>query len=635
MRTRLLLSVAPILALTLLIVPMAAGARQTTPPASGVSAQRPDCPAPPVSPAGLTVILREPAPDDPDADDPRGDAVPPAERAAIGEVLTTWRICLASGDVPGLLGLFTPDGVRRLLGERSPFLGGPAGIRISILAVSQVERLADGRIAARVVVDPSSTGSAAPESLIVVVEQGEDRVWRFDNLRTPQEPVGVSGVAGPDSAAPPRALLRHPIAPGPGVPIHAPGPTVPMRGADAARTGIQVGPAPDTEPPERWRTPTGWHSDAQPVVARGLVYFGGFSLGERVPLLEAVDAASGGIRWQTSAPVAWAEFPDSPALAGEVLFAPVQAPVAGVLAVVAATGEPLWFSPFGFTSVTAPAADADAVYVAGWGVRNERDRMQNDASGTVFALDQRTGRERWRFLAPARFGTVSVGTDTVYVPSDRGLFAIDRSAGSKRWQARFSPGAGESATVAGDTLIFAGSEVTSGRTGVFALDAATGALRWRVDLPRTLSTRAGTSAANSLVFVTSWDMREDDPGRGSPALRAYELATGEERWVFEAIDSAVGDSEQPIGAGSITPPVVVADNVLFGVAVRASAPGPSGSVDGLYAVAIGSGELRWRASIATPIRSAPAVLDGKVYAMGGLRARGGTSGGNLFAFGSG
>jgi outer membrane protein assembly factor BamB len=371
------------------------------------------------------------------------------------------------------------------------------------------------------------------------------------------------------------------------------------------------------------------------VVARGLVYFGGFSLGERTPLLEGVDAASGGIRWQTTAPVAWAEFPDSPALTGEVLFAPVQAPVAGVLAVVAATGEPLWFSPFGFTSVTAPAADADTVYIAGWGVRNARDRMQNDASGSVFALDQRTGRERWRFLASARLGTVSVGTDTVYVPSDRGLLAIDRSSGRKRWQARFSPGAGESATVAGDTIVFAGSEITSGRTGVYALDAATGALRWRVDLPRAPGTRAGTSVANSLVFVTFWDMLEDDPGRGSPTLRAYELTSGAERWAFEAIDSADGGSEQPVGMGSITPPVVVGDNVLFGIAVDATAPGSSRNVDGLYAIAIGSGEVRWRASIGTPIRSAPAVLDGIVYAMGGPRARGGISGGTLFAFGSG
>jgi outer membrane protein assembly factor BamB len=31
-------------------------------------------------------------------------------------------------------------------------------------------------------------------------------------------------------------------------------------------------------------------------------------------------------------------------------------------------------------------------------------------------------------------------------------------------------------------VVFAGSEITSGKRGLFALDAATGALRWRVDL---------------------------------------------------------------------------------------------------------------------------------------------------------
>ena len=133
-----------------------------TPPA-----RRPDCPARQASPAELVAILREPAPEDPDAVDPRGDAVPPAERAAVGDLVATWQLCLASGDIPGVLGLFTADGIRRLLGERSPFLGGPAGLRVAILSVSQVERLRDGRIAARVAVDPSGTGTAPPESLIV------------------------------------------------------------------------------------------------------------------------------------------------------------------------------------------------------------------------------------------------------------------------------------------------------------------------------------------------------------------------------------------------------------------------------------------------------------------------------------
>ena len=633
MRTWLFIAVAVFLATSAPAIGVFA--RQATPTSAPIvppSLQsRPDCPVRHVSPAGIVAILREPAPEDPEAIDPRGDAVPPAERTAIGELVGMWQLCLASGDMPGVLGLFTADGIRRLLGERSPFLGGPAGLRVTVLSVSAVERLPDGRIAARVTLDPSGAGTAAPESLIALVEQSEDGVRRIDHLRVLEGPTGADGTAERDSDASPRALLRHPIAPGPGVPVRAPGPTVPMRGADVGRTGIQFGPPPAREPIERWRTPTGWYSDTQPVVARGLIFFGGFSLGERIPLLEAVDAGSGAVRWQTTAPVAWAEIPDSPALGEEILFAPVQAPVAGVLAVAAATGEPLWFAPFGFTSVTAPAVDADAVYVAGWAVRNTRDRTQNDASGALFALDPRTGRERWRFLTPARFGPVSVGRNAVFVPSDRGLFAIDRTTGRKRWQARFSPAAGDTAIVAGEMIVFAGTEITSGRSGVFALDAASGALRWRVDLTRAPGARTGSAAANGLVFVSSWDAPQDDSASGTPTLRAYDLTIGEERWVFHANGAA--DARQAVGAGSVTPPVVAGDTVLFGVAVRVPAPGSIGNADGLYAVDTATGQMRWHASAATPIRSAPAVLDGTAYAMGGLRARGGATGGNLLAFG--
>jgi outer membrane protein assembly factor BamB len=401
-----------------------------------------------------------------------------------------------------------------------------------------------------------------------------------------------------------------------------------MRGVDMSRTGIAPGPAPTGSPRERWRTPTGWHSDAQPIVARGLVYFGGFSLGERTPQLVAVEEGSGRVRWQTTAPVAWAEFPDAPALASDTLFAPVQAPVAGIMAVAASTGDPLWFAPFGFTSLTAPAADAEALFVAGWSVRNPRDRTANDAIGTVIALDQRTGREIWRYLAPARFDTVAVGATLVYVPSDRGLFALDRRTGAKRWQARFSPGAGESAVVAGDRVVFAGWEITSAERGIFALDAASGALAWRHELAASSSVRAGTAAVAGTMFVTSWESDPEGSGVGAPALQAFEIASGAKRWTYRAGGSGLPSAD--VGSGWVSPPVIVADSVIFGVAVRDPTLGAE-KVDGLYAVDIASGQLLWHAAT-DPIRSAPSVVDEVIYTMGGLRARGGATGGNLYAF---
>lgn len=594
------------------------------------SAQGSRCNAQPASASGLVAVLSSPFPQDPAAVDPRGEALPPAERIAIGDLVSRWSGCLAEGNLRGMLGLFTANGVRRLFAERAPIIGGPAGLQISVLAVNDVVRMADGRVAGRVSVDPTGNGSAPPETVIFVIAQGTDGVWRIDHILVQGDATGAAGAPDGDPNAPRPALLRRPIAPGANVPVAAPGPSVPMRGGDAARSGNQPGPAPGGAPAERWRAPVGWQSTAQPVVARGLVAVGGFSLGGRLAVLEAVDGATGGVRWQTTAPVGWAEFPDAPAFAGDLLFAPVQAPVSGVMAVVAGTGQPVWFAPFGFMSVTAPAADADTVFVSGWGVSNARDRSQNAGSGVVYALDQRTGKERWKLLTPARFGPLAVGRNAVFVSSDRGLFALDRATGRKLWQARFTPGFAEQPVVAGDLVVFAGVEVTSGVSGVFALEATSGALKWRVDLPAIPGARAGAAATSDTLYVTWWEPENEGSNEGSPTLRAYELATGKERWIYRA----GGDVAKPDAGrvGSVTAPTIVGTEVYFGVATEGATPENPSDIDGIYAVDVGSGKLRWQGANGTPIGSAPTVLDETIYAIGGVSPQGDATSGSLIAF---
>lgn len=594
-------------------------------------AQGSRCNAQPASASGLVAVLSSPFPEDPAAADPRGEVLPPAERIAIGDLVSRWSGCLADGNLRGMLGLFTADGVRRLFAERAPIIGGPAGLQISILAVNDVVRMADGRVAGRVSVDPTGNGSAPPETVIFVIAQGNDGVWRIDHILVQGDPTGAAGVPERDPNAPRPALLRRPIAPGPSVPVAAPGPSVPMRGGDAARSGNQPGPAPGSAPVERWRAPVGWQSTAQPVMARGVVALGGFSLGGRLAVLEAVDSATGGVRWQTTAPVGWAEFPDAPALAGDLLFAPVQAPVSGVMAVVAGTGQPVWYAPFGFTSVTAPAVDADTVFVSGWGVSNARDRSENAGAGMVYALDQRTGKERWKFLTPARFGPLAVGRNAIFVSSDRGLFALERTTGKKLWQARFTPGFAETPVVAGDVVAFAGTEVTSGSTGVFALDAASGALKWRVDLPASPGARAGAAVAQDTAYVTWWEPVSDGSKEGIPTLRAYELASGKERWIYRA----GGDVAKPTAGrvGAVTAPTIVGAEVYFGVATEGATPEQPADLDGIYAVDAASGKLRWQGARGTPIASPPTVLNGVIYAIGGVGPQGDAASGSLIAFG--
>lgn len=569
------------------------------------------CGAPPASATGLVAVLSAPARIDEAVADPQGEVVPPAERAPMGNLVAQWSACLAAGDTRGLLGLFSADGVRRLLAEQAPMVGGPGGLRITVQAVNDVVRLPDGRLAGRVVIDPSGAGSAAPMTLSMIIVQGADGAWRIDALTAPDSAGGAAGTLPANGQTTP--LLRRPIAPGPDTPVAAPGPMSPMRNGDPARSGSQPGPPSPAAPPEAWRAPTGWTSRAQPVVARGLVIFGGFSLGGRQSVVEALDSGRGGVRWQTTAPVGWAEIPDTPALAGDLLFAPVQAPVSGVMALVAWTGKPVWFAPFGFTSVTAPAADGDSVYVAGWGVRNPRVRGQDDSVGSVFALDQKTGRERWRFIDGARFGPLAVGREMVYVSSNRGLFALARANGQKHWQARFTPLPGEPPVVIADAVVFAGSDVTNGSTGVFALDAATGALRWRVELDASLSVGLGTAATHDTVYVTWWEAPTGD-SVGVPVLSAYALTDGKERWVYRA---AVTQEELAAATGAtITAPAITGDRALFGVAVQAPGDTPATRASGIYAIDTETGELSWQVS-GLETASAPVVVAETVYVMGG------------------
>jgi serine/threonine-protein kinase len=210
------------------------------------------------------------------------------------------------------------------------------------------------------------------------------------------------------------------------------------------------------------------------------------------------------------------------------------------------------------------------------------------------------------------------------------LYAIDRTTGTKRWQARFTPDPGETVTIAGKAIVMAGQEITTGKSGIFALDANSGALLWRIDMPAATGASSGVAAVNETIFVSWWEASPDHPAEGAPTLHAYDRETGKERWIFRA----TGD--QPagavIGTGSVTAPVVVRNEVLLGVTVRsASAPGAE-SAEGLYAVDAVTGDLRWHAATSTSIRSAPAVLNGTVFVMGGRRARGDASGGSLYAF---
>jgi outer membrane protein assembly factor BamB/serine/threonine protein kinase len=157
-------------------------------------------------------------------------------------------------------------------------------------------------------------------------------------------------------------------------------------------------------------------------------------------------------------------------------------------------------------------------------------------SGTrVFAVDEQTGSERWRFDAPVvLFTSPVVSHQGVFVADYLGtVFALDPTSGAVRWHARTGGRQGADPAVLADDTVLVGSGDT-----VFAFDARTGAERWRYAARAEL---AGIpAAAQGLVHLGSRDH----------SLHTLDLATGRLRWKLDT-------------GGEITGPPVTADGRVF------------------------------------------------------------------------
>jgi outer membrane protein assembly factor BamB len=158
-------------------------------------------------------------------------------------------------------------------------------------------------------------------------------------------------------------------------------------------------------------------------------------------------------------------------------------------------------------SINAPMVAGDTVYVA-------------SNAGIVYAVDARTGRQRWAFdlgsvpqdLTVYAFPTV--GQSLVYVAATSGtMYALNRGDGTVRWSFQAAGQVSASPALVGDTLYFADSG-----GAVYALDAATGTVRWTATIGQT---------SFSLPVVADGIVYQSD---GSGGLHAFDAATGATLW---------------------------------------------------------------------------------------------------------
>lgn len=247
-----------------------------------------------------------------------------------------------------------------------------------------------------------------------------------------------------------------------------------------------------------------------PAVADGAVYFIGYD-----GLIYSIDAATGKQKWIFSTdferrfqanrlhgyppgfqtiPDSWDLYSSSPTVAGGKVY--VGTGDGGVYALDAATGKMAWKFSTGDVVHASPAVVNGVVYIGSW-------------DSYFYALDADSGQEKWRFHATEDPFThnqqgfqssAAVVDGMIYVGCRDGkLYALDAATGHKKWEYSNSKGWINGTPAVRDGAIYVG---TSDGYRFFALDAKTGRLRWDFDAKGAVFS-SGALAGDTVYFGSS------------------------------------------------------------------------------------------------------------------------------------
>ncbi len=235
----------------------------------------------------------------------------------------------------------------------------------------------------------------------------------------------------------------------------------------------------------------------------------------------------------------------------------VQTKDANVVALDAATGKEVWRRPFSTRRFcTARPAVRDGVVYISLGV----DAVAGDASRPdgfdLLALDATTGQERWRYRAPAEYGTAGVcltapiaTASTIYGWAESRLYAVDRASGRERWKPVETRAMveGRMRLVEVSGLMDAGAVLVGMTpTALVAYDKSTGKTAWEVPGTFNVSTPSLSIAGTVLYFQGSPQSKPAAASRGT--LYALDLDTRAVLWSFTRVTA---EKNWPFGA--VTP----------------------------------------------------------------------------------
>jgi outer membrane protein assembly factor BamB len=234
------------------------------------------------------------------------------------------------------------------------------------------------------------------------------------------------------------------------------------------------------------------------------------------------------------------------------------------------TGEELW-----------RFEDASGDYVEGGALGNGLFVIGN-GDGNIYALDAEDGSLEWTFETRHRvWATPLIVSDTVYVGAmDRHLYALNLSTGEVEWEFQREGAFGSTPAVNESTLYIGAFNDT-----FYAVDAETGSEQWHFE--------SQDWFWGSPVVYEDTVFTVDVKGR----VYALDAASGEERWHQFLTDQ---DQPVPVRAG----PALSEDGSQIFVSAQ------SGT---LYALATADGFVEWSTSAEGRGLSEPVVSDSLVY----------------------
>jgi outer membrane protein assembly factor BamB len=297
--------------------------------------------------------------------------------------------------------------------------------------------------------------------------------------------------------------------------------------------------------------------------------------------LFAVDMPSGKVKWayRPTFSTGTASVSTPPAVAGQLVITPFAAAYPGaVVAVSLTTGKEVWRGPDPVQNA-AVAVHEDLAYILG-------------KNGNFYAMEAATGRERWKVALATRATCASqpiVRDDVIYLtasadaapgdpakPAGYYLFALDARTGRERWRYRAEAPYAHSGVCVNQPVVTGDTVFAAGEARLYAVVRATGRDRWPpVEVRRPVEGQSRPVEVHGLVDAGSVLI-----GMTSGSLIAFEKSSGSTAWEI------AGQYRES------SPSLAVAGNVLYFQGSPGAMPGSAPGAT-LHALDLDSRSILW------------------------------------------